>query len=209
MSIRNIGLCGLVALGAVVAHQPASASVVLMAGLADHYALPTDPTSPSPVHAANPALRCGTTGPLPRKDFDDTAIDSWVCTSFDLTPYLGHIKNATLEFNAKPGDDTLSFNDTINLRNNGGPSMYSASLAALSSTTWLMADVGDTAFSINITNLLPGVTSLDFYIQDDTTVDFVKLTLDVPEPTSLLLVAAGLAGIGLAKKRRRPLGGKR
>lgn len=207
MSIRNIGLCGLVALGAVVAHQPASASVVLMAGLADHYALPTDPSSPSPVHAADPRLRCGTTGALPRKDFDDTAINRYVCTSFDLTPYLGHIKNAILEFNAKPGGGQ-SDNDAVNLINNGGAFLYSASLATLSGTTWLMP-VGDTAFSINITNLLPSVTSLDFYIQDDTTVDFVKLTLDVPEPTSLLLVAAGLAGIGLAKKRRRPLGGKR
>lgn len=208
MSIRNIGLCGLVALGAVVAHQPASASVVLMAGLADHYALPTDPTSPSPVLAADPRLRCGTSGVLPRKDFDDTAINRYVCTSFDLTPYLGHIKNAILEFNAKPGGGQ-SDNDAINLINNGGAFLYSASLAALSITDWLMADVGDTAFSINITNLLPGVTSLDFYIQDDTTVDFVKLTLDVPEPTSLFLVAAGLAGFGLAKKRGRPPGGKR
>ena len=208
MSIRNIGLCGLVALGAVVAHQPVSASVVLMAGLVDHYALPTDPTSPSPVLAADPRLRCGTSGVLPRKDFDDTSINRFVCTSFDLTPYLGHIKNATLEFNAKPGDDPLSFNDSINLINNGGAFLYSAGLAALSGTTWLMP-VGDTAFSINITNLLPSVTSLDFYIQDDTTVDFVKLTLDVPEPTSLFLVAAGLAGFGLAKKRGRPPGGKR
>lgn len=201
MSIRNMGLCGLMALGAVVAHQPASASVVLLAGLADGYSLVTaDPSLPLSANLLARAPSCATV----RKNFDDITIDRFVCHSFDLSPYTGHIKSARLDFKAKPGEDPLSFNDSVNLY--AGVSAVSFSLATLSLSSWTSPAIGDTAFSINNVSTLLNLNTvpfLDVMVQDDTTVDFFKLTLEVPEPSSLILAAVALSGLVGSLRRRK------
>ena len=201
MSIRNLGLCGLMALGAVVAHQPASASVVLLAGLADDYSLglPADP-APTPLGSFTTRVpSCAAVG----KNFDDTTINRFVCHSFDLSPYAGHIKSAKLEFNAKPGGGQ-SNNDSVNLY--ADVSVTSFSLAALSASTWTSPAIGNTHFLIdNVSTLLNLniVPFLDVLVQDDTTVDYFRLTLEVPEPSSLILAAVALSGLVGSLRRRK------
>ncbi|MDQ6707403.1 MAG: PEP-CTERM sorting domain-containing protein [Acidobacteriota bacterium] len=199
MSIRNVGLLVFMTLGIFLSAQPASAGVVvLLAGNIDGYALPVDPTSPSTTLVAS-VPSCGTAG----KGFDDPAINSFVCTTFNLTPFAGHIKSAILDFNARPENDIPS-NDAINLFNNGAL-FYTAFLAALSGTSWLFG-IGPTAFSIDVTSLVtsPGFAGfLDFVIQDDTTVDFARLTINVSEPSTLILAAIGLSGLAVSVRRRR------
>lgn len=114
------------------------------------------------------------------------------------------LKNATLEFNAKPGGGQLN-NDTVNLYNGGGTLLYQAFLSALSSSTWLSPGVGASAFSINVTNFLNlnNVQSLDAAIQDDTIVDFFRLRLEVPERSSLILVAVALSGLAGSLRRHK------
>jgi hypothetical protein len=140
------------------------------AGNVDNFALPNDPTSRnSALTAAFPAATW--------KNFDDPAINRFVGHTFTGLP--SNIVKAELEVRRS---QSIGFNDTINLAfTPGSPtvvwSIPMVSLATNNQTFTL--DVANLppngSFSTNLIPTLAAKRSLDVVIQDDTTVDYIKL----------------------------------
>ncbi len=167
-----------------------------VAGQIDNYAPPTDPASRGP--------ELGTAFPTAIwKDFDDTRRDAFVGYTFANLP--GDILCARLEIRLRPSAGGAN-NDTLYLGllpTPNGTFAWSIPLRTLPGTggTW-NAPLDPAAFTLDLANLtggtVPGASllaqlnadrRLDIIVQDDTMVDFIKLTLHTfPEQT----VAVGL-----------------
>lgn len=200
---RFIQILALACLGAA---QPTFAGLVtLQAGVRDNFALPIDTAGPDGSYGA---AQCGTNA---LKGFDDPTSDKWVCVTFDLTPFQGHIKGATVDFSAcalrgnPQNDDVGVFSGSASTTSRIGST---ATAPGLLTTTWdtgtchefLGLDFFNASF-LNEMNL-PGAT-LQFLAEDDTNIDYVRVTLRVPEPPALILLIAGLGGWAISARRRR------
>jgi PEP-CTERM motif-containing protein len=87
---------------------------------------------------------------------------------------------------------TVSFN----LYNDGILVWTSGSLAPSSTPTFLASGYGGPVDSVGVFSALN-----DFYVMDDVTYN-ATLPEPIPEPTSILLVATGIAGAALRRRRR-------
>ena len=169
-------------------------TTVFQAGENDDFELTTEPTSQSVNFAAWLDSVGATT-----KDFDDPTIDQFVAHTFTGLPQ--DICKATLEIGLKAGASSLSVNDGVNLTFIGkdqtrdstiwgrrigtltnAPGLLPDPWQAPASAT-LMLDLGNLPLAPGqsaSTNFIPAMSkhkSLDFYVQDDTTVDYVTLTI--------------------------------
>ncbi len=190
-------------------HGPPTVTV-FTAGVNDNFTLPTEPTSPSadllllmdPYGGGDRVL-------FPHRQFDDVNINRVLGHTFtDLPPC---IVAATLEIPMRAGRVSNVSNDSLSLErtgiNNSDPSTYWAlGLTALitsvtgQTTTWS----GGSAFTfiLDLANLPPDAQgdtdiirfmnddlALDVYVQDDTGVDKLVLTVtaDCPRPETVYL----------------------
>jgi len=175
---------GLSGLGDTSRYQ-GSRTYTFRAGLMDNFAPPSDPASP------RPALVTQFGNPV-KKDFDVTTIDSWVLHSFTGLP--ANIVSAELEVRMRPGSGDPT-NDSINFAFPPNTSVtWGQQMAALpgSGGTWNPLQ-SPTTFILDLANLPAGAVGqptnllsllnthhlLDIAIQDDTTVDYIKLRLVV------------------------------
>ncbi len=127
--------------------------------------------------------------------------------TFENLPTLN--AGATLEIRLRAMSDSgFSYNDSINLQYTGdGDSssfLWGTSIAALDGGAW---DFGETAiFTLDLGNLgglditgdINTAGYLDVFMQDDTSVDWMRLTVPTPGTASLL----ALGGV-MAMRRRR------
>ncbi|HNG34643.1 MAG TPA: kelch repeat-containing protein, partial [Blastocatellia bacterium] len=171
---------GLVTLADTWRYQ-GSRTYTFRAGLMDNFASPNDPTSPRAV------LVTQFNNPV-RKNFDDATVDSWVLHSFTGLP--SNIVSAELEVRMQPGLGG-STNDSINFAFPPNTSVtWGQQMAALPGAggSWNIGHA-PTTFILDLANLPAGATGqptnllsllnthhlLDIAIQDDTTVDYIKL----------------------------------
>jgi tetratricopeptide (TPR) repeat protein len=159
-------------------YAPCERSVTIMAGEADNFALPFDP-----IPYVNPDFAKGSTWPgLGRlKQFDEPRDDQILFASFKLPPL--HFCGGYAEVHIRKGTTGYQ-NDTLSYGAVGAvPRIWSA-------TVLLWADLPDAherlltfeikpEFLLDVQRAQIGkqITSLDFTIGDDTTVDYIKLTL--------------------------------
>lgn len=152
--------------------------------------------------------------------FDETAIDKRFDHRIGL-PAGNCIREATLEIRVKPLPSTLSINDTLTLK--AGPGYWSAyfgtftSPAGLLPNEWRTGNYGSgQTFALDLANLpgggnlLPALNStryLDIGIQDDTSVDYLKLTVrfcecEGEEAPDVSISAARELKLFIGQKRR-------
>jgi hypothetical protein len=156
------------------------------AGNMDNSAAPSDPALPST------ALKAATPGAI-FKNFDDPTINRFVGHTFTSLP--ANIVKAELEVRMKPGGSG-SFNDTINLAfMPANPVVaWGIRMGDLPLTSWNRGDAAKT-FIFDLSNLPPSGSLLtdqlanlaakrylDVVIQDDTTVDYIKLRIWTSPP---------------------------
>ena len=188
------------AFGTARAQNTGTVDIVITAGVNDNFALPTEPASPSddllllmdPYGGGNRVL-------FPHRQFDDVAIDRVFGHTFTGLPQ-DMIIAATLEIRMFAGGSDLVSNDAIHLERTGinnALSSWGFGLTALFNlkTGQLEWKAGsDHTFILDLANLPPdgdGTTNiipfmnvdltLDVYVQDDTAVDYMILTLTVPK----------------------------
>lgn len=202
----------ILAAGLAVAGIPSSASAqsllelcpcqqlpatVLLGGRNDNYAAPNDPASRgSALNAAFPAAVW--------KDFDSASINSFVGYTFERLP--ADIVCAQLEIHLRPtggaGNDVLYLGL---LPTPVGGFAWSTPLGQLAGGSWI-GPLDPAAFTLDLANL-PATSStpatsllaklnadrrLDILVQDDTQVDYVKLTLRTfPEQVRTVGLADG------------------
>lgn len=151
------------------------------AGNMDNFAAPNDLASASvPLKAAFPTATF--------QNFDDATIDRFVGHTFTNLP--ANIVKAELEVRMRPGAGQ-SFNDSINLAfTPGSPTVaWGIRMGSLPLTRWNPGDPAKT-FTLDLANLplsgsqptdliatLAAKRYLDVVVQDDTTVDYVKLRI--------------------------------
>lgn len=176
------------------------------AGINDNFALPLEQTSPS-----NDLLLLmdpyggGDRVTFPHRQFDDKAINRVFGHTFTGLP--GNIQAATLEIHMFAGGSGLVSNDAIHLERtgvNGVSTSWDLGLTALFGQPWTGGS--DHTFIWDLANLPPdgqGDTNvipfmnadnaLDVYVQDDTAVDYVTLTVTVPrgEPVTICHIPPG------------------
>jgi hypothetical protein len=174
-------------------------ATVLTGGLNDNYAAPNDPASRGPeLNAAFPAAIW--------KDFDSAAINSFVGFTFSNLP--ADIVCAQLEIHLRPTGD--AGNDILYLGllpSPVGQLAWGTPLSALPGTggSW-NAPLDPAAFTLDLAALPASASSpatsllaklnadrrLDILVQDDTQVDYVKLTLRTfPEQVRTVGLADG------------------
>lgn len=207
-----------VVLGVTIANVQAS-TFTYIAGVNDNFSLSngTELSSPSASLLAF-ATNSGAFPSFYTNNFDDSSIDKQLFHTFTGLP--SNITSATLEFRAKPnggGSDndaiTLAFaytGSTINppyfVSRFGYQGILSQSNPSLlwDTTNYPSGQV----FTLNlaalppsqpggVSNLLPGLNSngfLDIRINDDTSVDYLKLTLTTSVPESSSILGLGLIG---------------
>ena len=189
------------------AQNHATVDIVITAGVVDNFAQPTDPASPSSNLLGSRSWSL--------KNFDSLLNDRVVAHTFTNLPK--NIYAATLEVHLKPGANSLSHNDGINLTfveddqvmpplgserwsrrigtmpstggHDGVPGVLPYdwhSTAASPNGDTIMLDLsnlplapGQPASANNLILALNQHGFLDFWIQDDTTVDYITLTLTV------------------------------
>ncbi|MBX3382521.1 MAG: hypothetical protein KF864_03330 [Phycisphaeraceae bacterium] len=152
------------------------------AGRLDNYAAPFDSTS----RRASFNAHVTATYPGIIKQFDDPTENRVLAHTFDNLPC--GIISATLEVTMKAGN-SLPGNDAIYLAHTGGGTYAWASpIASLPGAGGTWNPGQQATFSLNLaslpggTNLLPllnSVRALDFIMQDDTTVDNMRLRITV------------------------------
>lgn len=178
------------AFSTVQAGQHTGTVTVFTAGIDDNFVPPFEPTSPSadlllkmdPYGGGNRAL-------FPHRQFDDKAVNRVFGHTFTGLPE--DIQAATLEIRMFAGGSSLVSNDAIHLELTGINDAFSSwglGLTALFGQPWIGGS--DQTFNLNLANLSPdgqGDTNiisfmnadnaLDVYVQDDTAVDYIILTV--------------------------------
>lgn len=146
------------------------------------------------------------------RKFDETTMNRNFHHSFDLsTPLLyGEIISATFEarFRGYGGNDSMIFGDLVRTDSAGawGANVFSFFGTTYGQTVDANIDLGNLALNngSDLLTVMNEVGFLDFHIQDDTMVDFIKLTVETkstPEPASTLGLLA-LGGLGVVSKLR-------
>ncbi|MBL9002409.1 MAG: hypothetical protein JNK25_14865 [Phycisphaerae bacterium] len=157
--------------------------VCIDAGRADGFALPFDPVTPRPDFER---FFCAGTC----KAFDDASANFRFLHTFRGLPC--GIVSASLEIRLRAECD-ISSNDTIHLQFNLGPNMFSWGRAirdlpgaggswecpAAATITLNLAALPTAAGTLNLIPQLNSDHYLDLYVQDDTTVDYARLTLRI------------------------------
>ncbi len=148
-------------------------------GRADSWGAPDDPATP------RPALLSYLTGIFGTrvKGYDNANVNHAFGGTFQNLPC--GIVSARLDIRLRAECD-IPGNDSINLMFNGTNFAWGSSIAALNGGTWNCPT--ETTISLNLAslpggfNMLPLLNAnrfLDIYIQDDTSVDWAKLTVQV------------------------------
>lgn len=202
-----------VVLGVTIANVQAS-TFTYIAGVNDNFSLSngTELSSPS----ASLLAFATNSGAFPffyTNNFDDPSTDKQLFHTFTGLP--SNITSATLEFRAKPNGGG-SYNDAITLAfGYTGSNINSPSFISRLGATGILPNLWNTTnypsgqvFTLNlaalpplqaagVSNLLPGLNSngfLDIRINDDTSVDYLKLTLTTSVPESSSILGLGLIG---------------
>lgn len=191
-----------VAFDVSTAHAQNTVDISITAGINDNFALPTELTSPSadllllmdPYGGGNRTL-------FPHRQFDDKAVNRIFGHTFTGLPE--DIQAATLEIHLFAGGSSLVSNDALALEytgiNTGNPSSFwYMGLTALFGQSWSAGS--DYTFILDLANLPPDAqgdtnvipfmnadNALDVYVQDDTAVDYMILTVTVPRKTMVTL----------------------
>jgi hypothetical protein len=162
--------------------QQSRITICYEAGRADNYAAPFDSTSRRPSYNAY----VNATYPGVIKQFDDPTENRVLAHTFDNLPC--GIVSATLEVTMKAGN-SIPENDAIYLAHTGGGTYAWASpIASLPGAGGTWNPGQQQTFTLNLAslpgggNLLPllnTVRALDFIMQDDTTVDNMRLRITV------------------------------
>lgn len=184
------------------AHAQSTVDISITAGINDNFTLPTELTSPS----ADLLLLMDPYGggnriQFPHRQFDDKAINRIFGHTFTGLPE--DIQAATLEIHLFAGGSSLVSNDALALEytgiNKNNPSSYwYMGLTALFGQPWSAGS--DHTFILDLANLPPDAqgdtniipfmnadNALDVYVQDDTAVDYMILTVTVPRGTMVTL----------------------
>lgn len=202
-----------VVLGVTIANVQAS-TFTYIAGVNDNFSLSngTELSSPSASLLAF-ATNSGAFPSFYTNNFDDPSTNKQLFHTFTGLP--SNITSATLEFRAKPnGGD--SENDAITLAfGYTGSNINSPYFISRFGATGILPNWWNTTnypsgqvFTLNlaalppsqaagVSNLLPGLNSngfLDIRINDDTSVDYLKLTLTTSVPESSSILGLGLIG---------------
>ena len=175
------------------AQNNGTVDIVITAGINDNFAGTYELTSPS----ADLLLLMNPYGGydrvrFPFRQFDDKHIDRVFGHTFTGLPE--DIQAATLEIRMFAGGSSLVSNDAIHLELTGINDVFTSwnmGLTTLFGQPWIGGS--DQTFNLDLANLLPdgqGDTNiipfmnadnaLDVYIQDDTAVDYMTLTVTVP-----------------------------
>ncbi|MFN6274362.1 MAG: PEP-CTERM sorting domain-containing protein [Microcystis sp.] len=202
-----------VVLGVTIANVQAS-TFTYIAGVNDNFSLSngTELSSPSASLLAF-ATNSGAFPSFYTNNFDDSSIDKQLFHTFTGLP--SNITSATLEFRAKPNGGG-SDNDAITLAfAYTGSTINPPYFVSRFGATGILPNLWDTTnypsgqvFTLNlaalppsqpggVSNLLPGLNSngfLDIRINDDTSVDYLKLTLTTSVPESSSILGLGLIG---------------
>lgn len=153
---------------------PLQMQQTIIAGIIDNFATPTDPTYKTPAFLA---VFAG----IPFKDFDDKTNDRAVGQSFVLPkikPCEGKVCTAQLEVRVCNNGTNVWKNDSLSVG-----TIQNGSLQAWAHSGYIwnaQTDKGKCktiTIPINVASLNNNPT-LDVYIQDDTAVDYIKLTLN-------------------------------
>jgi len=200
-----VGLASLVVLSVasfspVRAQNNATVDISYTAGINDNFALPFEQTSPSsdllllmdPYGGGDRTL-------FPYRQFDDKHIDRVFGHTFTGLPE--DIQAATLEIRMFAGGSSLVSNDAIHLELTGindASSSWGMGLTALFGQPWIGGS--DQTFNLDLanlppdgqgdTNIIPFINAdqaLDVYVQDDTAVDYMILTVTVPRGAAVTL----------------------
>lgn len=177
-----------------------SVTLTYTAGVNDNFALPFEQTSPSndlllkmnPYGGGNRTL-------FPHRQFDDKHIDRVFGHTFTGLPE--NIQAATLEIHMFAGGSSLVSNDGINLELTGindATTSWGLGLTALFGQPWIGGS--DHTFIWDLANLPPDAqgdtnivpfinadNALDVYVQDDTAVDYITLTVTVPRGEAVII----------------------
>lgn len=198
--------------------------IIYTSGLVDNFALPEDLAAPSA--ALSDIINNHPTLPLQTANFDATVTNRFIAHTFPGLPE--DIAGAILEVRIKglgvPGggvenDDfwlgffETSLDDNVYRQPLGSRGGTVNGLATgpvddwlVGSVTTLMLDLSALPLQVGTLNILPDLVAsrfIDVIVADDTAVDYMRLTITtVPEPNVLLLMGIGVAGFGLARRRR-------
>jgi len=200
-----VGLASLVVLSVasfspVQAQNNGTVNISYTAGVNDNFALSFEQTSPSgDLLALMDLYGNGNRTLFPFRQFDDKAINRVFGHTFTDLPE--DIQAATLEVHMFAGGSSLVSNDAIHLELTGINDVFSSwgmGLTDLFGQPWIGGS--DHTFNLDLANLPPdgqGDTniipfmnadqSLDVYVQDDTAVDYMILTVTVPKGTAVTL----------------------
>jgi len=193
-----VGLMILMALSAAVfstarAQNHGTVDIVYTAGANDNFVPPFELTSPSSdLLLLMDSYGGGNRVLFPHRQFDDKAVNRVFGHTFTGLPE--DIQAATLEIRLFAGGSSLVSNDAIHLERTGINDAFTSwglGLTALFGQPWIGGS--DQIFSLDLANLLPdgqGDTNiipfmnadnaLDVYVQDDTAVGYMILTVTVP-----------------------------
>jgi Tfp pilus assembly protein PilF len=166
-------LAGFVALPVGLGRGLCERTITVMAGEADHFALPYDPIPyVNPDFAAHPEWPRN--GRL--KEFDQEQDDLPVFVSFILPPL--HFCGAQIEFRVQRGETN---DENAQLRWGSAPDPHAGAFGLWTkdaSERMLTGDVpAEALFEIQRAQAGKKVTSLDVYVSRHATVDYIKLTL--------------------------------
>ena len=191
--------------------------ITFQAGEHDLFAAPADPASPSAALLQGYTSHTGQSA----KRFDEFISNRGLLQTFTGLPE--DIVAGTLLVKLKANYDSFASNDQIVFRFVEDPTQWEFAWARKLGQLELDLGVGDgqwssqesRIFTLDLTalpldggtrNLVPNLNEhgfLDVVISDDTAVDFMRLTVEtappapVPEPSSMLLAVAGLAGLAV------------
>lgn len=177
-----------------------SVTLTYTAGVNDNFSPPFEQTSPSddllllmdPYGGGNRTL-------FPHRQFDDKAVDRVFGHTFTGLP--GNIQAATFEIHMFAGGSSLVSNDAIHLERTGvndALTSWGLGLTALFGQPWIGGS--DHTFVLDLANLPPDAqgdtdiipfmnmdNALDVYVQDDTAVDYMTLTITVPRGAAVII----------------------